>query len=176
MIKYILHIKNVKNINLRIKPDGTVHVSANRFVKRSVIDEFVKSREEFILKALKEYEARRDEPCVKYYSDVELKALILSLCEKVYPYFEARGVKKFPEIEFKRLKTRWGSCHPSKGILTFNLHLANAPYECILYVVLHEFTHFLQANHSKKFYEELEKVCPGWKKSRQILKGVDIND
>ena len=53
MINYTLHIKNVKNINLRIKPDGSVHVSANRFVKRSVIDEFVKSKETFILKALK---------------------------------------------------------------------------------------------------------------------------
>ncbi|MBQ7040162.1 MAG: DUF45 domain-containing protein [Clostridia bacterium] len=174
MINYTLHIKNVKNINLRIKPDGSVHVSANRFVKRSVIDEFVKSKETFILKALKEYAEKRELPKISYYSEEELKSLIVSLCEKAYPYFEERGLKAFPEIKFKKMKSRWGSCHPKKGILTFSTHLKNAPYECILYVVLHEFTHFLQANHSKQFYEEFEKVCPCWKEHKKRLKEISI--
>lgn len=175
MIEYTLHIKNVKNINLRIKPDGTVHVSANRFVKRKYIDEFVKSREAFILKALKEYEERNKKPKTVYFTEQELKELILNLSKKVYPYFESRGaLKKFPEIKFRKMKSRWGSCRPTKGVLTFNTHLMYAPFECVEYVVLHEFTHFLQANHSEKFYMELEKTCPDWKISRKKLKEVSI--
>lgn len=177
MIEYTLHIKNVKNINLRIKPDGTVHVSANRFVKRKYIDEFVMSREAFILKALKGYEERNSKQKIRYFQESELKELILNLSKKAYPYFESCGALKiFPEIKFRKMKSRWGSCRPQKGILTFNTHLMYAPFECVEYVVLHEFTHFLQANHSDKFYKELEKVCPNFQKCRKMLKEVVIND
>ena len=70
--------------------------------------------------------------------------------------------------------SRWGSCNPTKGILTFNINLMYAPFECIEYVVLHEFTHFLQPNHSAKFYYELEKVFPNWRDCRKKLKEINI--
>lgn len=175
MIEYILTRKNVKNINLRIKSDGKVYVSANRFVPKSVIDDFVNSKREFILSAIESYKKKGEKRAVQHYTEDELKALITKLCEKAFPYFESRGaLKKFPEIKFKSLKSKWGSCHVSKGLLTFNIQLMYAPYECIVYVVLHEFTHFLQANHSEKFYRELEKVCPEWKKLRKRLKEISI--
>jgi len=68
----------------------------------------------------------------------------------------------------------WGSCNPKKGVLTFNTYLMYAPPECIKYVVLHEFTHFLQANHSKKFYGELEKVSPQWRECKEQLREINI--
>lgn len=43
-IRYDLQYKNVKNINLRIKSDGGIYVSANRRVPQSVIDDFVASK------------------------------------------------------------------------------------------------------------------------------------
>ena len=52
-IQYDLQYKKVKNINLRLKPDGTVHVSTNRRVSQNVINEFLISKSDFILKALK---------------------------------------------------------------------------------------------------------------------------
>ena len=95
------------------------------------------------------------------------------MCREVYPYYEKKGVK-YPQIKFRKMKSRWGSCHPTKGILTFNTNLIYAPIECVEYVVLHEFTHFLQANHSPKFYEELEQVCPDYKECRRMLKEIYI--
>ena len=124
MIEYILTRKNVKNINLRVKADGKVYVSANRFVPKRVIDEFVNSKKEFILNALAGYKEKAEKTSVRYYTEDELKALITSLCEKVYPYFKERGaVKKFPEIKFKKLKSKWGSLHVTKSVLTFNTKL-----------------------------------------------------
>ena len=61
-----------------------------------------------------------------------------------------------------------------EGILKFNTNLMYAPRECIEYVVFHEFTHFIEANHSARFYSELEKVCPEWKERRKILKNIRI--
>ena len=40
-ITYELTRKKVKNINLRIKPDGSVHVSASNAVTIAVIERFV---------------------------------------------------------------------------------------------------------------------------------------
>lgn len=172
-IQYDLQYKNVKSINLRIKPDGTVHVSANKRVPQKVIEDFILSKAEFIQKALDKYENALSQPQKQHFAEDEICSVIIRLCEKVYPHFEKRGVE-YPQIKFRRMVSRWGSCHPTKGILTFNTNLMYAPIEGIEYVVVHEFTHFLQANHSAKFYEELAVVCPDWKSCRKRLKEISI--
>ena len=174
-IEYDLQYKSVKNINLRIKPDGAVCVSASRRVPLDVIEGFLLSRAEFILNALTRYEKRCDVPQTQYFSETEVRGIILEFCQKAYPYFRAMGVD-FPVIKFRKMVSRWGSCHPTKGILTFNINLMYAPPECIEYVVLHEFCHFLQANHSGMFYAELEKVCPHWRGCRKRLREINIRE
>ncbi|MBE7039050.1 MAG: M48 family metallopeptidase [Ruminococcaceae bacterium] len=172
-LTYELTYKNVKNINLRIKPDGTVHVSANPYVSPEVIERFVASKEEFILNALKKYSDKTYEKPVQRFKDNELYDVITDTCRKVYPHFEKCGVK-FPEIKLRKMKSCWGNCRALKGVLTFSTNLVYAPIECIEYVVLHEFTHFLQANHSPRFYAELEKVCPDWKEKKKLLMKIRI--
>ena len=166
-IDYELEIKRVKNINLRICRDGAVRVSAGSRVPAKVIDEFVASKAGFIFNAREKSKNPRQE----YFSEEELIKTILEISENVYPYFERRGVK-YPEIKFRSMISRWGSCIPGKGILTFNTRLMYAPPECVRYVVLHEFTHFLEANHSHRFYEELAKTCPEWKNCRKKLRDI----
>ena len=51
-IRYELTRKPVKNINLRLRRDGTISVSARRNVDIRTIDNFVRSRSEWILKGL----------------------------------------------------------------------------------------------------------------------------
>ena len=173
VIKYSLTYKKVKNINLRIKPDGTVHVSANKRVPVKVIDEFILSKAEFILNALEKYKNRDIAPLKQYFTEKEIREVILDLCEKVYPYYEKKGIK-YPQIKFRKMVSQWGNCRSKEGILTFNLNLMYTPIECIEYVVLHEFTHFFQPNHSILFYDELEKVCPDWKERRKMLKNIQL--
>lgn len=170
---YNLEYKDVKNINLRIRPSGEIYVSASKRVSQSVIEEFIISRAEFIFKALDNFEKRAKTPVKRYFSESKVCEVITELCKKAHPYFEKKGIQ-YPQIKFKKLKSRWGSCQPTRGILTFNINLMYAPIECIWYVVLHEFTHFIVANHSKKFYLELEKVCPDWKEKRKVLKDIPV--
>lgn len=54
--KYTLERKNVKNINLRIKSDKDIYVSANKRVSVATIETFIKSKETFILEALQRFE------------------------------------------------------------------------------------------------------------------------
>ena len=173
IIEYELTYKNVKNINLRIKPDGSINVSANRWIGQRTIDDFIVSKGDFIFDALKKYSERSATPSVPYFTEEEVKKIITDCCNRAYPYYEKMSIA-FPKIKFRKMVSRWGSCHNVKKVLTFNTQLMYAPYECIEYVVWHEFTHFLQANHSKMFYEELSKVCPDWKKCRKKLKEINI--
>ncbi len=173
VVTYDLQYKKVKNINLRIKPDGSMHVSAGRRVSQKTIEAFLIAKADFILDALQKCESRPTAPPTPHFSEEALRAYITDLCQKAYPYYEGRGII-YPEIKFRRMVSRWGSCHPVKGILTFSTNLIYAPAACIEYVVWHEFTHFLQANHSAAFYDELEKVCPDWKACRAELKEISL--
>lgn len=171
-ILYTLQHKKVKNINLRILKDGTVSVSAHPRVPQKAIDDFLRSKADWIQKGQIRCKERL-EPSLAKCTEEEIKKEILALCKTVYPYYEKLGIP-FPEIRFRKMVSRWGSCHAGKKLLTFNIHLMYAPAECVSYVVWHEFTHFLEQNHSGAFYKELEKVCPDWKMCRKRLREVVI--
>lgn len=51
-ISYSLERKNVKNLNLRIRKDGSVYVSASRNISCKEIDEFVYSKASYVIKAI----------------------------------------------------------------------------------------------------------------------------
>ena len=54
MIQYLLAVKKVKNMNLRVRPDGSVHVSVSRRVPKTAADDFVRSRADWIAARLAE--------------------------------------------------------------------------------------------------------------------------
>lgn len=80
------------------------------------------------------------------------------------------GAQK-PEIKYRRMNKRWGSCTPS-GVITFNTELIKAPTHCIDYVVLHELCHLVHEGHSAKFYHLLDVLMPDWKKRKERLEKV----
>lgn len=59
-IEYILTRKPVKNINLRIKEDGAVSISANSRVSTDRIERFIISEQSFILKAQQRIRERNE--------------------------------------------------------------------------------------------------------------------
>ncbi len=170
-IEYNFEYKKVKNLNLRIKTDGRIYVSANRFISEKTVEEFMISRADLILSALLKFEKNSIQEKTPFFSEEELKDFIIAFCKEIYPIYKNLNIK-FPEIKFKKMVSRWGSCHTKNNILTFNLNLIYADEKCVKYVVFHEFTHFIHPNHSKNFYNELEKVCPDWKEHRKALKKI----
>ncbi len=174
MVKYNFEIKNVKNINLRIKPDGTIYVSANRFTPLKTVENFIKSKEDAVINALKKFDANKSNVLLPLRTEEETRALIEALCIKYYPYFKEKGVA-YPDIKFKKMKSIWGSCNIRKSVLSFNILLMYVPEKCVEYVVVHELCHFLEANHSARFYKEVEKIFPSWKYMRKTLNKFSIN-
>ncbi len=80
----------------------------------------------------------------------------------------------FQKVFVKHVKTRWGSCSSVNNI-NLNIHLMRLPDHLIDYVLLHELTHTRVKNHSKTFWEELEKSCPGAKSFNKELKNYQAD-
>jgi predicted metal-dependent hydrolase len=72
-------------------------------------------------------------------------------------------------IFLKNQRTRWASCS-EKGNLNFNRRLAEAPREVVDYVVIHELSHLVEMNHSRRFWAVVERWCPGHKSHRSWLR------
>lgn len=215
-IEYELTRKKVKNLNLRLRSDGTVAVSAPRLVPQWQIDRFVLKNAPRILTGL-ETQRRRAENIstdsgslflrghrveivcttgrrnhakfdgerviltMKGESNEESRQRALDrLCrelaiewvtessERIYPIFQSAGVKE-PELKFRRMKSRWGSCRYEKASLSFNTALAHVPAECVDYVVMHEYCHFIQPDHSPAFHALMTKLMPDWKARKKTL-------
>ena len=224
-LEYLLIRKSVKNLNMRVKPEGIIVVSANPLVSAKYVDRFVLSHEEMLIKALDKYEkirrnmskplqyesgekviflgkpyhllleasrvegvdifgdflnlrvkditdfARKERVMKKWFAKMQ-KEIFVQICDEVYLLFQPYGVP-YPMIKTRAMKSRWGSCQPTKGIITLNAKMIAAPREAIEYVVLHEFAHFIHPNHSKDFYALVESFMPDWKKRKAMLNGIE---
>ncbi|HBY68436.1 MAG TPA: M48 family peptidase, partial [Flavobacteriaceae bacterium] len=95
-----------------------------------------------------------------YYQHAEKKFNILA--KEAYSTFKEYDFK-MPQLEIRRMPKRWGSCNTIDKI-TINPEIIKAAPKCIEYVMVHEMTHLVVANHNKRFYATLTNVMPNWKK------------
>lgn len=77
------------------------------------------------------------------------------------------------KISIRNQKTLWGSCS-GKNNISLNINLSFLKQELIDYVILHELTHIKNKNHSKKFWQDLENICPDSKILDKELKGFRL--
>jgi predicted metal-dependent hydrolase len=69
----------------------------------------------------------------------------------------------------QKMKTKWGSCNPSKKSIRLNTELAKKPKECLEYIVVHELVHLLIPSHNAKFQELMDTNLPNWRALRSQL-------
>ena len=170
-IEYTLTRKRVKNINMRIAPDGTVSVSAPRLCPVERISHFVSDKADWIEKARARYAEKALEtamPC--RFTHDEAMQIFTEISDIYYPLFAGLLGFEKPVIKVRLMKTRWGSCIPSKRQITFNQRLAEKPRAAIEYVVLHEYAHFAQCNHSPAFWGVVAAYMPDYKQRERLLK------
>jgi predicted metal-dependent hydrolase len=101
----------------------------------------------------------------------EALAAYQGLVEKWYPIVAAHDIA-MPSLRIRKMKTLWGSCNATRGIITLNQYLFKAAPDCVEYVVLHELAHLLHPNHGKGFYDFLSVHMPDWKSRKRLLAEV----
>jgi predicted metal-dependent hydrolase len=78
-------------------------------------------------------------------------------------------------VVVRNQRSRWGSCS-TRASIALNWRLIQMPPEIADYIVLHELMHLRQGNHSRRFWREVEAVCPDWREAETWLRrhGRDI--
>ncbi|MBN2601378.1 MAG: M48 family metallopeptidase [Candidatus Marinimicrobia bacterium] len=107
-----------------------------------------------------------------------LKAVIETFREEAKQYMPDRVALlanrfgfKFNRVFIKNLKSRWGSCSARNNI-NLNLQLMRFDDDVIDYLILHELLHIRIKNHSRDFWQALEKIYPRFRDAREILKSA----
>jgi len=72
-------------------------------------------------------------------------------------------------ISVRAQRTRWGSCSP-RGEISLNWRLVQVPEWIRDYVILHELAHRRHLNHSARFWQEVERLCPGYEAAEAWLR------
>jgi len=108
--------------------------------------------------------------------------------EKIYSAFILKEIKKIldsrssditPYLDYDRLifktqlmKSRFGSCIPSKKIIKLNTILGRFSVEYLEAILIHELIHLEVPNHQKEFYNLINIMVPNYKKIRKELQAI----
>jgi predicted metal-dependent hydrolase len=90
---------------------------------------------------------------------------VVELPPKVLMFAQQHGLI-VRRVVVRNQKSRWGSCS-RRGTISLNWRLIQAPSFVAEYIVLHELMHLRQMNHSSKFWNEVENVCPEYRSAEK---------
>ena len=74
----------------------------------------------------------------------------------------------------QRMKTKWGSCSPSRRSIRLNTDLAKKPRNCLEYIVIHEMVHLLEPTHNPRFVALMDRLMPQWRFCREQLNRLPV--
>lgn len=165
-----------KTMGLQIKQNGEVKARIPYGALDREVRKFIDKHKTWIIEKRKEITTKAPEPFsvvpLEELTGQEAEAIKNKFLERTAYYAEKMDVT-YGRITIRNQKTRWGSCS-SKGNLNFNYRLYFLADELLDYVVVHELAHRRYMNHSKEFWQEVERYFPNYRECRQKLKEVRI--
>jgi predicted metal-dependent hydrolase len=72
-------------------------------------------------------------------------------------------------VSVRDQRSRWGSC-TAEGAVSLNWRLILTPESVRDYIILHELMHLREMNHSQRFWDCVEAVCPSWREAEKWIK------
>lgn len=175
MIEYTLKTsKKTRHVRITIHHDGRVIVTKPRFTPDYFAKKFVAQKSQWILEKVEKFKTAPmpflQKSSRKEYLQHKDEALMF-VTNKIR-HFNAIYQYEYGRISIKNQKTRWGSCS-KRGNLNFNYRILFLPENLADYIIVHELCHLEQLNHSKNFWESVERVVPEYREARKELrKGV----
>lgn len=160
--QYEIKYSKIKNIYIQIK-NGKVTIKAPIKTPQKELDRIIKEKAEWIQKSL-EKESKKLEKKQQYTKE-EFKQIIEKNANEL---IEKTGLTP-NKITIKQIKYAWGSCSSKKNI-TINLELIKYSEKAIRYVILHELCHLKYMNHSKEFWNLVQKYMPDYKQIKKEFK------
>jgi predicted metal-dependent hydrolase len=113
-------------------------------------------------------------PADKIFSKIErwFRKTALDIITERADYFRTR-LRLSPEnIAVNNNKTRWGVCD-NKNNIAINWRAVFLPPNLLDYIIVHEFCHLLEFNHTKNFWAVVQTIIPDWRAVRTHLKHLN---
>ncbi len=165
-IPYTLQRSKIKNLYIYIK-NGEVIVKAPLRLSDKYIEEFLNKKSKWIYEKLEENKTKVKKEKEEKITQEDVKRLQKIVKENIYKYSKILG-RSPKKVRIRDLKYAWGSCSSNQNI-SINLKLATKDERAIEYVVLHEMCHLIHMNHSKNFWNLVEKNMPKYKEYKKLL-------
>ena len=166
--------KFYQKLNKRIKLNSDEILLFGKILSLTVIDSskfnYEISENKIVLYKL--LKLSLDEAINKLYKQ-ELTNKILELEPKVEIQIRKLNLE-LVKFKIKDVKSYYGKCFINKKEIIYSLKLAKLDPIFLEYVIYHEYSHFIEANHSKKFYQVLEKLMPNYYEVQKKLKKVKV--
>lgn len=109
-----------------------------------------------------------DKQLLKWYNQ-QIKDIFTQRLKYNYNLFEENI--PYPTLKIRTMKSRWGVCNRKNISVTLNSKLIEYDITKLDYVIIHELSHFVHFDHSKNFWNLVNKYCPEYKKIKKELKG-----
>ena len=159
---------NRKTLAIQVTVDGAIIVRAPLKMNDNDIERIINEKKSWLEKAI--VSQRNKAKTKKSYSQEDIE-LLRQRAKAVLPpkveFFSQIMEVKPKAVKITSAKTRYGSCS-SQNTLNFSLYLMDKE-ECFIdYVVVHELAHIKHHNHSKQFYEFVERFIPNYKEIEKL--------
>ena len=109
-------------------------------------------------------ETKKREVLAKWYRE-QIRLALPDLTGK----WESRLGVEVARFFIQHMKTKWGSCNPSRRTIRLNTELAKKPRECLEYILVHEMIHIIEPTHSERFRRLMDRHMPTWRERREEL-------
>lgn len=163
-----------KHLRIAVHKDTRVIVTVPKKVSDADAHAFLTEKKEWIIRAvarMREQVSLVSIPQASHEGLTSEKARALLLVERKLTAFNKAYNFSWNTITIKNTRTRWGSCSRQRN-LSFNYRIVYLPEELQNYLVVHELCHLGAFDHSKAFWNLVEKTIPNYKELRKNLRRV----
>ena len=167
-MNYKIIYSNRRTVGVSIR-DGEVTVKAPYGTSKDMVEKLLSKHAAWIEKHIKSSSVPKKikaDLTDEEIAELRVKAKRI-LSEKTERFANIMGLE-YGRITITNAKTRFGSCSAKRDI-SYSLRLMLYPEEAIDYVVVHELAHTVEMNHSKSFYQIIERVFPDYNARRKLL-------
>ena len=196
----IIKRKNNKNTYIRIDEFLNIVITTNYLMTNSMIKRLLEKNNDYIVNMISETCKRNERNDFFYLFGKKYDIIIMPGDTYIYGDYiyvesmdklnkwykeEAKKIFKehldfeysrftenipYPKLKIRKMKTRWGVNNRRDNSVTLNIDLMKYDVKALDYIIIHELSHFIEPNHSKKFWLVVEKYMSDYKKVRKMLK------
>lgn len=160
-----------RTMHITVKADGSIFYVVPYYVSIDEAMRFLSTKYDWLKKSITKIKEKTDINSAILSNNkrltIEEKNTLLTKIDNYVKKYETLLNVKVNKYSLRNMTTLWGSCSTKTRNIRFNEKLYYKNDDFIEYIVLHELTHILVNNHSKKFYDIIKKYMPNY---REITK------